>query len=142
MCPHPTSTYTCTLYMYMYIHIDSIVTHPKVEGGSGIRQKLAKLGQQVFLILKQLRDLGVDLRFTERRPAGGATLLNDPLLLLVGVQDLQEGLVDVRVVLKAILWKAGVRAHTLYSHCTYCTYSHCTPMYKCTLYCVHGDQIL
>ena len=62
-----------------------------------------EIGTQTARPLLSRTHLGVDLGLAERGGGGGAALLDDALLLLVGVEDLQKGLVDVGVLLEAIL---------------------------------------
>lgn len=79
----------------------------------GVRQELAKLSEEIFLVVEQFRDLGIDFRFGELLGAGVATALGtflvDFLLLLVGVQNLEETLVLFRLRVEAIFYLVYIR---------------------------------
>ena len=107
---------------YMYGLPEAITMGEQGGGGGGKRPPCPPLNealilssnfpQSIMMVYACATHLRIDLRLAERGGGRSAALLDDALLLLVGVEDLEEGLVDVRVLLEAVLRgkeKGGVR---------------------------------
>lgn len=76
----------------------------------GIGKELAELGEQVALVLEQLGHLAVHLLLRQvlHARADARRVLQIALLLLVGVEDLEEPLVFLGLTLEAVLGKKMV----------------------------------
>lgn len=82
----------------------------------GVRKKLSKFTQQIFLLIKQLCHLAIHLRFGQSfgaRPDAFSQIL---LLLLIGVQNFQKSFVLLRLQGKTILDLVHVRYGVIEFH--------------------------
>lgn len=69
-----------------------------------VREELAKLGEEVVLVFKQLGDLAVDFLFGQVFAlTTGRGFFEGTLFLLVGMEDLEEFLVLLRLTLETVL---------------------------------------